>query len=710
MHMLDNMLPSIEQFHLLGYWVAFLAALLETTLVVGLLLPGSSLLLLLGAFAAAGHLEFTGILWFAVAGAILGDNLNFWLGRHYGHHWATKGIWFIKPEHFEQAHNFFDAHGARSVFLGRFIPSIKEIIPFVAGTVGMQRRTFLLWNILGSVGWGLEWVGGGYLFGQSLSLAQTWMSRAGMAFFVLALIWLSLWLLERLVLRHGPQLWNVVVSLSHSVADAVRDNPHSQELAQRHPKIIRFLAERTDRSHFHGLPLTLLIIAFGYVLALFAGIVEDLITADPIIAVDHAVAQLVAVFRVPEMIRPAVWITSLGTKWVVLPLIVLTCLTLWLLRRQWLILPLLLSSAGASVFSALGKIAFHRSRPVEAVLLEQSYSFPSGHATIAVAFYGFLGYLLIRWSNRWKTRVKLFFLTLILIFLIGLSRILLGVHYLSDVWAGYLIGTLWFIIGISFSEWLTANGHIKWRLQSHPRNRWAAPVSSLVALCWYLIFTIQWHPVPYIPAPVQPIVIQSPLNTYLNVRQAAYTETLLGKPAQPLGFAIIADDANNMVAALEKNGWQQPDTPSIDAFLQLMNKGMAYTSAPLAPAFWQQHINDFSFEKPATYRDDKVIATLRIWKTAYRTIDAGQVFVGIAREYDDISWGLLHHTVPDIDAATDQLLVSLQQGGQVDKFCSLPLVKPMTGNYLITGTFFTRGYLQIIDLTSRLCRHVHPQG
>ncbi|MDA0653547.1 MAG: hypothetical protein O3C49_09765 [Proteobacteria bacterium] len=86
-----SILPSIEHFHLLGYWVAFFAALLETALVVGLLLPGSTLLLLLGALSASGHLDFGDLLWFAVAGAVLGDNFNYWLGRRYGNGWVRDG-------------------------------------------------------------------------------------------------------------------------------------------------------------------------------------------------------------------------------------------------------------------------------------------------------------------------------------------------------------------------------------------------------------------------------------------------------------------------------------------------------------------------------------------------------------------------------------------------------------------------------------------
>lgn len=156
-------LPSIEHFHLLGYWVALLAALLETTLGVGLLLPGSTLLLLLGALSAGGYFDFGDLLWFAVAGAVLGDNFNYWLGQRYGNQWTRRGVWFLTPDYFEQARRFFDRHGAGSVFLGRFIPSVKEIAPFVAGTVGMHYRTFLVWNALGAIGWGLQWVGGGFI-------------------------------------------------------------------------------------------------------------------------------------------------------------------------------------------------------------------------------------------------------------------------------------------------------------------------------------------------------------------------------------------------------------------------------------------------------------------------------------------------------------------------------------------------------------------
>lgn len=696
-HFYTSILPSIEHFHLIGYWVAFFAALFETALVVGLLLPGSTLLLLLGALSAAGQLDFGDLLWFAVAGAVLGDNLNYWLGRRYGNRWIREGVWFLKPAHFEQARLFFDRHGAKSVFLGRFIPSVKEVAPFVAGTVGMHRRTFLFWNVLGGIGWGLQWVGGGYLFGQSLNIAQVWMSRAGMALVVVLFFWLLLWLSKRFVVRHGREGMRLLVSLMRSIKEAVRSNAYVTRLSNRHPKSIHFLSNLFDRSHFYGLPLTLLVLAFGSVLALFAGIVEDVVTSDPVVALDHATAQLIAAVRAPDVIPPFIWITSLGDMLVVAPLVVSVGLLLWLWDRKYLILALLASCLGASAFNTLGKLAFHRPRPVEAALLESSYSFPSGHASIAVAFYGFVGYLLIRSAAHWQTRVNLFFATCVLVLLIGLSRIMLGVHYLSDVWAGYLAGALWLIVGISLSEWMTAIGRLTWQKQFDRRRRWAAFGLGGAAVLWYLTYAISSHPPIHTPVAVQIVKVDRPFNVYLRAQNAVNTVTLLGEPEQPIAFGIVARDAAALRASLELAGWKPADKTNPETMLRLVKQGLDYATAPLAPAFWDGHINDIAFERTIKREGGNTIATIRLWETSYKAVD-GRIFTGIAREYDGIRWGVLHQISPDVDGAADRFVESLKSAGLVTNSCRQTLVKPMIGTYLWGDRFFSRGEIRLLDL------------
>lgn len=706
-------LPSIDHFHLLGYWVAFFAALLETALVVGLLLPGSTLLLLLGALSASGHLDFGDLLWFAVAGAVLGDNVNFWLGRRYGNDWVRGGIWFFKPNHFEQARRFFDRHGAKSVFLARFIPSVKEIAPFVAGTVGMQRSKFMLWNVLGAIGWSLQWVGGGYLFGQSLSLAQASMSRAGMALVVLLLVWLLLWLLQRFVVHQGRSVLQVAVSLVRSILLAIGRNPYVRRMAHRHPDGVRFLADRVDRARFRGLPLTVLVLTFGYVLALFAGLVEDVVTSDPIVALDHATAQLVAAFRAPAVIAPFVWMTHLGELPVVGVLLVVACVLVWLANRKYAIAGLLMSSLGASSFSALGKLAFQRPRPVEAILLESSYSFPSGHATIAVAFYGFLGYLLIRSTAGWKVRVKLFFTTGGFVLLIGLSRIVLGVHYLSDVWAGYLLGTLWLIVGINLTEWLNTSGRIAWNAPIEPRRRAAGFCLIAVATAGVLGYAFTRTLPAHAPPPETITQVSRPFDDMLRAQKLSSTVTLLGEPEQPLAFAIVAPDADALVARLVGAGWMAADRPVPANMLRLARQGLDYATAPLAPAFWNNQMNVLAFERPIQRAQNKALTTVRVWRTSYQ-IGEDRIFVGVAREYDGIRWGVLHSISPDVDAASNAFIQSLKPSGKPFDICRRPLVPPMIGTYLMGERFFTRGNMWLLNLggptdAAQLCGVVRPE-
>ncbi|HDH33823.1 MAG TPA: phosphatase PAP2 family protein, partial [Nitrospirae bacterium] len=486
--------PAVEHLGVLGYWIAFFAAMLETTIIVGLFLPGSTLILLLGAMSAFGYLDLGDLLWFAIVGAILGDNINYFLGKKYGSKWAQKGIWFLKQEHFEKARAFFDAHGAKSVFLGRFVPSIKEIMPFIAGTVRMRQRTFLLWNILGAIGWGFEWILAGYVFAQSLSLARMWLSRIGFLLAALFLFFLALYLIKLAVLKYGHRVFSFAASVGRSIKHAVITNPDVESMVRKHPSFFQFLEKRVARDSFTGLPLTLLGIAFFYVLVLFGGIVEDYLTGDPIIAADIRIANLMPLFRTPELIRLFLWITLLGKWQVVVGFTAAIAGTLWITGKRWYIVPFFLSFAGSEIFTMLGKIAFHRPRPEWQVYAEHSFSFPSGHATAAVSFYGFIIYILISCATKWKSRINLFFAGTILIFLIGFSRLYLGVHYLSDVWSGYLIGTLWLLIGISLSKYLQPADSCATTSLSKGKLKYVPAVLVLSSLVFYAGYAGRYNP------------------------------------------------------------------------------------------------------------------------------------------------------------------------------------------------------------------------
>lgn len=218
-------------------------------------------------------------------------------------------------------------------------------------------------------------------------------------------------------------------------------------------KFFKFIKRRLDWKKFSGLLATALFFAFIYLFFLLAGIIEDVLTNDVIVSVDAHMTNLVAFFRSPELTNFFLGVTLLGKWYIVLVFTFVAVVLLWLWKKRAYILPLLLTLTGSEIFTGLGKIILQRPRPALAVYIEHSFSFPSGHATLAVAFYGFLTYVLVRNVKLWKTKFWLFLSGGIVVLLIGFSRLYLGVHYVSDVWGGYLVGAVWLVIGISLSEW-----------------------------------------------------------------------------------------------------------------------------------------------------------------------------------------------------------------------------------------------------------------
>ncbi len=599
--LINNILPSIEHFHSVGYWIAFFAALLETTIGIGLILPGSTIILFLGALSARGYLDVGDLIWFSVLGAMIGDNVNYYLGRKYGAKWLEGGFWLLKANHIEKAKNFMDAHGAKSIFLGRFLPSVKEIVPFIAGSVKMNKRTFMFWNVLGAVGWGFEWVLTGYLFAQSLNVAEWWLSRAGLFVAFLLIFGGIVYFIKWLIIRKGKQFWTIFTSLCQSIKEAVIKNEHVLLWMQKHPRSISFLKSRFDTTVFSGLTLSIFTLAFVYVLALFTGVVHDLITSDPVVAADIRIANLFFVFRSDVLTTIFTWITQLGKTAVILVFTLVSVTLLWLRQKRHCILPLFIAVTGSAAFTYLGKLAFHRPRPEMAVYAEHLFSFPSGHAAIAVTFYGFVGYLLMRFSQSWNRKVNIFFTTILIVIAIGFSRVYLGAHYVSDVWSGYLVGAMWLIIAVSFSEWLR---HNKKGDQSTSFVSGVRPISLVlvfIAILFYVGFSMNYHP-PLASVPSKSAVVVSKSTDIFTNEQMKYTETLSGDRQEPINTIFLARDDRHLVAALQEAGWILTDKADISSFIKAVKALILKTphpSAPISPSFWDAKIQDMGFGKSA---------------------------------------------------------------------------------------------------------------
>ncbi len=698
--LLNSLLPSIAQLGGGGYWIAFLAALLETTIGLGLILPGSTIILFLGALSARGVLDVGDLICFAVLGAIIGDNLNYYLGRRYGAKWLKDGFRLLKPEHIEKARHFMDAHGAKSIFLGRFIPSVKEVVPFIAGSVRMKPRIFMFWNVLGGVGWGCEWVLAGYIFAQSLNLAAVWLSRAGLFFAFLFMFAVIFYVFKWLVVRKGKPFFIIFASLCRSIAAAVIKNEYVAVWMQKHPRSISFLKTRFDTTVFTGLPLSILTLAFVYVTALFGGIVEDLITADPIVAADIRIANLFIALRTDALTHVFTWITVLGKSKVILGFMAVSAGILWLWRKHDYILPFLITIVGSEAFTYIGKLAFHRPRPEMAVYAEHSFSFPSGHATIAVAFYGFAGYLTARFAHGWHRKVNIFFTTMLLIIMIGFSRIYLGVHYVSDVWSGYLVGAMWLIITVSLSEWFRQR---KKGDRSITPVAGARPISFVlvfIAVVFYAAFSLNYHPAPALAISNNPVVVPQSTVIFTNDRMK-YTETLIGEKQEPLNFILLAENDGELVAALQQAGWILTDRADLSSFIKAVKALLlrkAHPSAPIAPSFWHAKIQDFGFAKVSGSNWLSDADHVKIWRTDFLTKNEAKIYVAMVNANHGFKWGFIPKISPDLDAARELLYQNLDHTGEIADRLKIQLVKPQIGKNFTGDQFFTDGKAYIISL------------
>lgn len=153
----------------------------------------------------------------------------------------------------------------------------------------------------------------------------------------------------------------------------------------------------------------------------------------------------------PAIIKTFVFVSLLGAWKIVLAFLIFVIAVFIFYKKQNYILPLLISVGGGELTVYFAKLIFHRPRPEIMLVNETSFSFPSGHAMISIAFYGFLAFVVIKHGKKLWQKIFVAAATLILIVLIGFSRLYLGAHYFSDVVVGYFIGSLWLCAAIYVS-------------------------------------------------------------------------------------------------------------------------------------------------------------------------------------------------------------------------------------------------------------------
>ncbi len=157
----------IQDFGPWFYAIVFLVIFCETGLVVTPFLPGDSLLFALGTFAAIPNgLNLAALLVLIPVAAILGDTVNYWIGRRTGHKLALKFPRVVKKEYLDRTHKFYERYGAKTIVIARFVPIVRTFAPFVAGVGEMSYPRFMAFNVLGGIIWAVTLVPLGYFLAR----------------------------------------------------------------------------------------------------------------------------------------------------------------------------------------------------------------------------------------------------------------------------------------------------------------------------------------------------------------------------------------------------------------------------------------------------------------------------------------------------------------------------------------------------------------
>ena len=223
-------------------------------------------------------------------------------------------------------------------------------------------------------------------------------------------------------------------------------------LRGRAPRLTAFVERRFDPTRSDGLIVTLLVIAAIYAASLAAGLVEELMEVQELEALDKRVFAVTERWNTPAIVAVFRWITMFGNVQTLLAVVIVTTGFLLAHGPRAFLLPSWIAILGSEITTWSGKFALNRVRPEFLYdVTASSPSFPSGHAANSLAVYGMIAYVIAR--DLGPTRaLHIYYWTLAAVLLIALSRVMLHVHYLSDVLAGLLVGTFWLLLAIVIAE------------------------------------------------------------------------------------------------------------------------------------------------------------------------------------------------------------------------------------------------------------------
>lgn len=676
-------LPDLQTIASLGYWLVFLAVMGESIAFLGFFVPGSVIVLIAGGMAAQGFYSYRTLLYVIIAAALIGNTIGYLLGRN-GKKILKKypALW----KHIERGQAFFKKHGGKSIFFGHFLGPLRHLIPMVAGLSDMPFLPFQFVNVVSVLTWSVVHLTLGYAFGGLWDIAVLWLSRIGIALvFVVGVVALFVWAWEWM-LKKGKGAFAMLRSFFQSAGEIVLRQPNVQAFAKRYGRQVAFLRARFSTQSFFGLPLTILAGLFAYVAALLTDVVREVTFSSAFASLDERIAHLLYDFRHPLLANAFYFITLFAQTGVIITVMLLLTLLLWKKKHAVFAFGLWLTLFLSELLTQGGKILFQRIRPEELLraLSEDSFSFPSMHAATAAAFTGYIAYIVLRTSKSWTMKVGAVFTSLIAILLVNASRLYLGVHYLSDVVAGDLVGILCVVFVVSVTEWLFAREGKG--VHALPLSVFRNTALFQLALVVFLFFAVPSPLVEQSPPPPERITVAQMEELFRQGTLPRSVQTFGGEERQPVN-AIILGSRACLLKHMERSGWLRADDISVGSTFRLLRSvalDEPYPRSPVAPAFYNSSPQTFAFSQTDDASDTHPHVRLRAWETGYDTY-YGRLFAATVSYDTRTRWGTSHSIDADIDSHRDALLDDLLATGSVAAYQRYPFT-PRIPNHDDAGT------------------------
>jgi membrane protein DedA with SNARE-associated domain/membrane-associated phospholipid phosphatase len=465
---LDKLIEDLSES--LGSWTYLLVgtlAFLETGAFVGLVAPGEFTVLLGGAVASQGDISLPLIIAVTWLSAFAGDSVSFMLGARLGREFLVRhgrrvGI---TPERLKQVETYFARYGGRTILIGRFIGLVRALAPFIAGSSRLPYRAFAPYSILGTGLWSIALILLGYFFARSLDKVTNIVGKGLLVFGIVVGIVVALVVVYRF-LRKPENRRKVVAEMEKR--RALRP---ILQLGRRLRPQFEFLWRRLTPGGL-GLEFTTLLAALS--VGLFVLIAYWMVIGgDPgPTPGDQTALDVADNLQADWLVNVAKAITTLGSGWVAIPLAVLAAIALAAWRRWMEFWVLVIGFTLTVALVPEIKTLTDRPRPAGELVSVGGSAFPSGHAAQATLYAWLAITAALRLVPGITRRSLLIAAGIALTVLIGLTRVYLRVHWMSDVSAGWALGVSCFS---AVAAVVLVVGHIR----DNPRRHERAPEPDL---------------------------------------------------------------------------------------------------------------------------------------------------------------------------------------------------------------------------------------